>query len=152
MKTLFPVCLPLLLASLILSQPGFAEIYRWRDKDGKLHFSDQPPEQSTAEATEVSDTLQPINRDTSSEEHEKMKQVFPTESAAESRYRETQNNKLRAQQQARQQQCQQSRELLKTLQGPVAFIDDSGEEVVVSEEERQRRAKNLEQEINRLCR
>ncbi|MDO8331065.1 MAG: DUF4124 domain-containing protein [Fluviicoccus sp.] len=34
---------PLLLAMLLPAAPAVAEIYQWKDADGKVHFTDQPP-------------------------------------------------------------------------------------------------------------
>lgn len=38
-----PVILALAALSLLTALPVGAEIYSWRDKDGKVHYSDQPP-------------------------------------------------------------------------------------------------------------
>lgn len=50
---------PLLIGCLLwlMAASGWAEIYQWRDEQGRLHFSDEPPEK--APAKEV--TLQPAS-------------------------------------------------------------------------------------------
>ncbi|MBM3116769.1 glutaredoxin family protein [Jeongeupia naejangsanensis] len=35
--------LPVVLAALMLSLPACAKVYQWRDADGQVHYSDQPP-------------------------------------------------------------------------------------------------------------
>lgn len=50
------------------------------------------------------------------------------------------------------QACNKARQQLKTITGRVFFVDDNGKEVVVTKEERQKRAQRLEQEIRRRCR
>jgi len=39
---------------IVLAGAGRAEIYQWTDAVGKLHFSDQPPAQSTAQTLRLS--------------------------------------------------------------------------------------------------
>ncbi|GHD65916.1 DUF4124 domain-containing protein [Jeongeupia chitinilytica] len=40
--------LPVVLAALLLSLPTLAKIYQWRDADGQVHYSDQPPAGQTS--------------------------------------------------------------------------------------------------------
>lgn len=46
--------LPLLVLALLFAGNAAAEIYKWRDDDGRLHFSDAPPEDRPAEKVEPS--------------------------------------------------------------------------------------------------
>ncbi|WP_432719411.1 glutaredoxin family protein [Jeongeupia wiesaeckerbachi] len=44
--------LTVVLATLLLSLPACAKVYQWRDADGQVHYSDQPPAgQSSRERT-----------------------------------------------------------------------------------------------------
>lgn len=43
----------MVLLLMALGGPGFAEIYKWRDAQGQLHFSDTPPTVSQDQAVEV---------------------------------------------------------------------------------------------------
>ncbi len=43
----------LIFTLLVFSTASFAEIYQWRDKDGQLHFGDQPPAQAKAEQVNI---------------------------------------------------------------------------------------------------
>jgi hypothetical protein len=38
-----PVCLITLIFGLAIALPANAQIYQWKDKDGRTHFSDKPP-------------------------------------------------------------------------------------------------------------
>lgn len=42
----------LLLILLMLMRPAFAEIYKWVDESGKVHFGDKPKDSATLEASE----------------------------------------------------------------------------------------------------
>ena len=70
--------LVLLLCLTPLSQ---AAIYRWVDESGKVHFSDKQPE-NNATAQDISGQLRPLNNDSSTTETEKLKTVFPGETAS----------------------------------------------------------------------
>ncbi|MDX2348934.1 MAG: DUF4124 domain-containing protein [Porticoccus sp.] len=132
---------------LLLMPTSFAEIYRWVDSDGKLHFSDQPPE-DTVTSEEVSSKMAPINRDSSTNETEKLQQVFQEETAEEQAF---QKQKQQRQNESTKKVCQQAKNKLRVLTGRVYFEDDDGNEVIISEEQREQRASQLAKEIRRYC-
>lgn len=43
MKPRFLMTLPILLLLIIFSSPAYSQVYKWKDKDGNIHFSDTPP-------------------------------------------------------------------------------------------------------------
>jgi len=43
----------IVILTLVLTSTSFAQIYQWRDKDGQLHFGDQPPKQANAQEVNV---------------------------------------------------------------------------------------------------
>ncbi|TNE81449.1 MAG: DUF4124 domain-containing protein [Gammaproteobacteria bacterium] len=137
----------LLLATTLISQ---AEIYRWVDAAGKVHFSDKKPEDNH-QAKDISGQLKPLNSDTSSAETHKLQEVFQGETPEEKAYRQQQQAKQQQLENNREHACQKARNQLSILRGRVAFIDPNGKEVVVTEEQRQERADKLEKEIRRHC-
>ena len=141
-----------ILCTLWLALPlmSFSEIYQWKDANGKIHYSDKPPENS-AGSKDISDQLRPLNSDSSTSETGKLKQVFAGETPEEKNYRLQQQAKQQQQEANRQQACQQARNQLSVLRGRVAFIDKEGKEVIVTEEERQQRADKLALEIDKYC-
>lgn len=135
---------------LILSTPSLAEIYRWVDNQGKVHFSDKKPT-STEPVEDISAQLQPLNSDSSASETAKLQQVFQGETPEEQAYREQQQAQQQQQEDLHQKACQKARQQLSILRGRVAFIDPNGSEVVITEEERARRADELDQQISQHC-
>ncbi|MEH6467033.1 MAG: DUF4124 domain-containing protein [Porticoccus sp.] len=148
MKLIIAVSLLLLVP--ILAPASFAEIYRWVDSNGKLHFSDQPPEGS-ATAEEVSSKMSPINRDSSAEETEKLQQVFQGETPEEQAFQNQQKAQQQRQYQNVKRACQQAKYNLQVLKGRVYFEDADGNEIIVTEEQREQRANQLAEEIRRHC-
>lgn len=139
-----------ILGLLISSSPSFSGIYRWTDAQGKVHFSDQPPEERIT-SEEVSDQLSPLNRDSSTQETQKLQQVFQQETPEEKVLQQQEKNQQQQRDRKTKKTCQQATQKLRRLQGRVYFVDKKGKEIVVSEEERAERAQRLEQEIRRYC-
>ena len=135
---------------ILLIPPSFAEIYRWVDNDGKLHFSDQLPEGSTV-SEEVSFKMSPINRDSSAEEIEKLQQVFQGETPEEQAFHQQQKAQQQRRDQSVERVCQQAKYNLKILKGRVYFEDSDGNEIIVTEEQREQHANQLAEEIRRHC-
>lgn len=135
---------------LLLMPTSFAEIYRWVDSDGKLHFSDQPPEDSAA-SEEVSSKMSPINRDSGAEETKKLQQVFQGETPEEQAFHQQQKAQQQRRNQSAERVCQQAKYNLKILKGRVYFEDSDGNEIIVTEEQRKQRANQLAEEIRRHC-
>jgi preprotein translocase subunit SecF len=127
-----------------------AGIYRWTDAQGKTHFSDQPPEEQTA-SEEVSNQLSPINRDSSTQETQKLQQVFQEETPEEKALQQQQQVQQQQRDQKTDKVCQQAKQKLRTLQGPVYFVDKNGDEITISEEEREKRAQQLKKDIRKYC-
>lgn len=136
--------------ALILPLMAFSEIYQWKDTDGKIHYSDKPPDKETA-SKDISGQLRPLNSDSSTSETDKLKQVFAGETPEEKNYRLRKQAETQQQEANQQQACQRAKNQLSVLRGRVAFIDKHGKKVIVTEEERQQRADKLAREIDKHC-
>ena len=141
----------LLAGLLIWPLYGEAATYQWRDKNGKLHFSDKPPPASAVESKEISDQLKDTNTDNSARQvRQQLDQVRRDQSARSKEQTDTTQPDNQRQQQLAQQ-CAQARRDLRVLRGRVIFFDENGNEERVTEEERARRAAVLEQRIKEQC-
>ncbi|MDO3388642.1 DUF4124 domain-containing protein [Gilvimarinus sp. SDUM040013] len=127
---------------------GVAELYRWTDENGKVHFSDRKPNDVVA-ADQIDQDLKPVNVDESRHETQKLRNVFPDRD--DSRQRQAANKKKAEQQRRTDAQCSQMREHLRKIKGPVYFVDEEGNEFDISERERKERQKKLEQLIVENC-
>ena len=138
------------LVPLIISPTAFSEIYKWTDAQGKTHFSDHPPKDQV-KSEEVSSKLSPLNRDSSTHETKELQKVFKQATPEEQLHQQQEKTLKQQQSQKMTQACNKAKQQLETIKGRVFFVDDNGKEVVVSEKERQQRARQLEQEIRRRC-
>ena len=132
---------------LLIPQTGNSEIYKWRDADGNLVYSDKPPPDQQ-QATEISGQLEPINRDSSHQSLPQLQQTFKGATPEEAALQQQKKQQLAQQ---RQQQCDDLRERLKTIKGRVNFYDRHGNLEPVTEQQRAARAKQLEQQIRKRC-
>lgn len=146
MKIYF-LLLSTLFASL-LSLCTQAEIYKWTDENGKVHFGDRPP--SSSGASNISHSVKDINISTDLSSPEMMRDV-------QNESREKQEKKRREAYEQKEKQaslkeyCEQARLRLWQVQGPVVFLDENGKALKATEKERQQREKKLLQEIKQKC-
>ncbi|GAA5442946.1 hypothetical protein Misp06_01122 [Microbulbifer sp. NBRC 101763] len=132
---------------LIAAAVSSAELYRWVDEDGRVHFSDRPP--TAGKAENISGKLGPIN---SAEATRKRESLFnPSSASIDREYEQRQQKEQQARQQEMEQLCAKARQRLATLNGRVAFIDKNGKEVHVTGLERQEMAKKLQRQIASRC-
>nr|WP_233709951.1 DUF4124 domain-containing protein [Aestuariicella albida] len=126
-----------------------AEIYQWRDASGKLHFSDKKPKQQAAK--DISDTLGDINVDQSAVEREKLERLFKPETPEEKALRQQEAGRQAYREEKRKEQCEQARNYLDALKGPVYFVREDGSSYDISEAERRQRVVALQAQIRQYC-
>lgn len=122
-----------------------AEVYRWVDKNGKVHYTDQKP---APDAENITKQVNKQNLDSSSREIERISQIHREE---EETLRASQQRQAQARAQAMEAPCAAAKTRLKNMKGYVIFIDDSGKAVTVTEKERQEKVAELESYINANC-
>jgi multidrug efflux pump subunit AcrA (membrane-fusion protein) len=129
--------------------PAGAEVYRWVDAQGNVHFGDKKP--ADQQAQDISGQLKQQNIDESARQTEQVLQQIDQRQQAlqtESQQRQNQGAESRLQ---REQYCQKANQRLKIMQGRVAFFDDNNQPVEMSEKERQQRAEALARQIAEHC-
>jgi hypothetical protein len=128
----------------LLSCTAQAEVYRWTDANGKVHYGDK---KSTATAENITEKVKKTNVDTSSAEHQKLEALFRKENDADREYQQEQaqpNLELL-------QRCAEAKDYLEKISGRVQFIDDNGQPVHITETERQERAKQWQAIVKENC-
>jgi hypothetical protein len=121
-----------------------AEVYRWTDKDGKVHFGDK---KTNATAENITKKVNTQNIDASTQELRKMETIFRKENDAD-RVHQQQLNEASQEQ---QQQCEQANLQLKRFEGRVQYIDDDGKPIKVTETEHKQRVAVLRDAIAQHC-
>lgn len=134
--------------ALALYVPGAtAEVYRWTDSEGKVHYSDR---KLNKDAEDVTDKTRVHNIDTSQEEQRKLQQIFRPENEADREYYRQQQEAKKPSQEYRRY-CNELRRYLQDINGRVQFINEDGKPVAVTEKERRQKVEETRQLWNERC-
>jgi hypothetical protein len=142
----------LILSVFAIAMNSTAEVYRWVDKNGKVHFTDRKP---AAEAENITAEVKSQNIDTSSGELQKLTSMREQEEKAK-------QEKIQQEQKIQQERkeklaelnrpaCERAKIRLKKISGHIVFTDEQGRAVTVTEKERQQMVADLTQEIQQHC-
>jgi len=131
---------------MLLAVLANAEIYKWVDENGKVHFSDHA---SDVKAKAVGGTLKPANI-SQSEPVQEYGSEQPI-SAAEQQVEQRDEQQARFEEYAREMQCREARNQLRIISGPVYFEREDGSTFEISEQERVIKEKELRQAIADNC-
>ena len=140
----------LALAGVLASAPVSAELYRWVDENGKVHFSDKPVDAENTEKVDIKgpprigqdDTVQQINdrvkrlHDTENEQRD-----MESKAAAEARAREEEIAK----------RCKRARIELQKYNGPVFRRELDGSRSYLTDEEHTRDKNRIKEWIEQNC-
>ena len=136
----------ILVGLLVISINATAEVYRWVDNSGKVHYTDKKPAPT---AENITKKVSKQNVDSSSGELRKVEQIHNRNAARQQEHPHT-RAQTNAQQQ-RQSECSAAQQRLNKISGRVIFLDDDGKVVTVNEQERQTMVAELKQEIQTNC-
>ncbi len=121
-----------------------AEVYKWTDSSGKVHYSDKKMMKSAADIT---DQVKHTNLDSSSGEQRKLEAIFRKENEADREYKRRQSQ-LDPELTVR---CKEARDYLAKIDGRVQFVDQQGKPVMVTENERKEKVIQMQRAIREHC-
>lgn len=148
----------LLIFLILASANAFAEVNKWVDDQGRVHYSDQapPPEvqakalRSAAEgaASGVAGTNTPAASESFVEQEAALKKEQRAKQAADE-----QAARKQAAADALKANCENARQSLRSLQSDGRIMDTnaSGERYFIDDAERQQRIEKAQQDIGNLC-
>ena len=140
-------CFSLLFCSICCIIPTSADVYKWTDKQGKLHYGDKKP---ASGAEDITDRVKKQNIDSSTQEHQKLETIFRKENAADRAYR-AQQAMPDPVAENHAQRCREAKNRLSAIEGRVQFIDASGKIIKTSEQERRTRAAEMRKTVADYC-
>lgn len=126
-----------------------AEMYRWVDDEGKVHFSDKKP--GDREAEDISERVKRQNTDYGGRSAKQQLEQYDRNRAARSTEREQKQQLTSKGEEQRKQACNKARRELRIIKGRVIFLDKNNKEIKVTEKERAQKALVLEQQIKKYC-
>lgn len=131
------------------TQHANAEIYRWVDEQGNVHFGDS--KHSNKQAENISGQLQHHNIDHSTKSTEATLQQIDRRKQAQQTETQQRQNQASPNKERRNRICLDAKERLRIMEGRVVFFDENNQPVKVTEEERQQRAETLSKQIKKYC-
>ena len=142
-----------LLIILVLLFPlmSAAQIYRWVDENGKIHFSDRPQSGQQNEAVEVDTRRNSYGGGDVLERQRGLLDGYKKEERNEARQAQKEAQR-EAQEQRLKRGCLAARDRLKRYQsGALYYLNDQGERVYYSEAERAQRIAQYQQQVEQHC-
>jgi hypothetical protein len=142
-----------LLAALLLPIAATAEVYSWKDANGKIHYSDRPPAEKGQGARLLAP--EPVTTDDADKVRKGAadKRLEANKSANEGKAAAEKAEKQRAEDAQRQQDCERSRVGLQGLEsGQIRFrIGPSGEREALEDSARDAELANARRAVEANC-
>ncbi len=140
----------ILLASISFTSTNVhSEVYRWVDEQGNVHFGDKA--HANTQAQDITQDTQLKNLDYSADRTQQSLQQIELRQQAQSTESQQRDAQLSKNPTKWKQACNDAKQQLRILQGRVYFVDEKGQEVSVTEKERQQRADALQNKIKQYC-
>lgn len=151
-----------LILLLLISENSFAELNKWVDESGKVHYSDQPPPTTVKAKTLRSTSGSAAITSASGVAAASAPAAPKTIAEREAELKKAQKEKKEAADKAAKEQsdadankanCNAAQQNLRTLQSGVRMmeIDAKGERSFMGDEQRQQRITKAQQDISTFC-
>lgn len=142
----------LLLALLIATTGAQAELYRWTDENGRVHFGDKPPGDDEEAAESIAKPKVPkIGQEDTRAIEERTRALLENEERQELEL-ENRQSYVEQQKQKRRDKCTEARDRLRRLEGAFSYRDtETGELYTVTEREAEEDRAQLRNWIAKYC-
>ena len=143
----------ILLIGMLLTLAAPAEIYKWVDDEGKVHYGEKPPNTTTDKAVE---TIK-IKDDVGTSDNQRANEAFKKKSKSldenrKKRKKEKLAKKKKAGDQAKMKKtCEAAKKLLAGYQMPKVALVEGGEYTWLNEEQQQAKIKETKALIKKVC-
>lgn len=122
------------------------EMYQWKDKNGRMHFSDTPPLGHETKTKQMSVDF--IKEQAQAKSEEKNEKTAPTEQANDNSEQEPETSSLK-----NKAECKKVRASLAQLKSkrPLRYTNDKGEVGIITAAERNKQIKRLKKLESDYC-
>ena len=128
-----------------------AEIYKWTDDEGKVHYSEKPPNTTDKEDVETVKIRDNVDTQRANEALKKKSKSL-NERREDRKKNESETADAKKQLLENKARCKQLKEDLSHFQHPkVNLQEEDGTVRALGEEERQQEVKNLEKMVKKAC-
>lgn len=138
------------LAALLLAGAAGAEMYKWTDADGNVHYTQTPPPDREA------DTIAPppppaVAPEEARAKAENNRKALRTPEEVEADQKQAQEEAIKRNEETYKQNCQIARDNLQVYQSARRIREPDGTIVRITEEIRQQKIQEAEQAIEKYC-
>jgi hypothetical protein len=147
MKKFYRICLGTLLTLAIASLAQAATMYKWVDKDGHTHYSQQPPADSNYEKLNIR-TQSPSGSSSGSQSGPTYSTPSDSSSGQAS---DVIKKEVAKGEEQRQKNCEQAKKALETYTAFRRVRDKDGNVVILDDNERAKRIEDAKAAIKEFC-
>ncbi|MCB1148407.1 MAG: DUF4124 domain-containing protein [Leptospiraceae bacterium] len=149
----------LVVSGLFVSAEAAEKIYQWRDKDGKLHFSDKPPESNDVQLEAEKEIKQePTKEDLQDAQQSAARRIAIQQKRLSILHEENHKTKMENEQREKQEKelkgkCSELQDqiLLLKSRGVVFHKNEKGERQYITDEERNQVIADYEKKYKEHC-
>jgi len=138
---------------LLLVAPASAEMYRWVDAQGKVHYSDQPPVEKSKSSKTLNIPNQPAAPAAESPKNWQEKELDYKKRQAAAAESETKKKKEADEAKAKIENCDKAKKALKTLEdgGRISTYDDKGNRSDMDDAQRAKAMDDAKKSVSEWC-
>ena len=127
----------------------YAEIYKWVDEHGKVHYGDKPINNSKEMDVNISKQGHIKINNKREQKRQKLLETYADDEQREDK----EKKKLKKNKKKHQRNCIHSKDMLKQYERASSLynLDKTGMRVTISNEERLRKTNDLRKKINKYC-
>ena len=149
-------CVTAAIVLVLAISPGqAAQVYKWIDENGKVHFSDRPPDDAatSAESVEIKVESGAGSSAASEVERRQLQKRLLEVFERERKEKKEAKAKEREEKQALAKRCNEARDQLRQLQDASFLydVDDDGERIVYTDKQRESATSEFEKQIEKHC-
>lgn len=140
----------------MIAMPIWAEVYKWLDKDGNVHYGDKPPDSEQnvdAEAVHIREKkAESLPNADAATRQEYQKRLLEAMSVERQQKKEDAKN-VAAEQEKASRNCARAKDNLRGYReaGFLYDLDKKGERVVLSDEQRRLATAKAQSEVDKWC-
>ena len=141
-----------LLLMLLLAPTCLAQIYSWRDAEGKMHYADQPPS-GVANTRKVAPVLAPAEENDAARQKLAKEQMDFRKRQLDAAEATAKAEKTQSELAEREQNCKQAKSYLQALESGIriARSDDKGERVQLDDQSREQETASARRAVASWC-
>lgn len=137
----------------VVGAPSMAEVYKWVDKAGNVHFGDQPPAGERAVKERITTTKGAAPAAVAKGKTALEKELELKQRLADKGQEEKKNDEERKKKAAREAECTRMRASFNDMSSGMRLFDydKTGERYLLSEEQHEKAASDLRRQIDKNC-